>query len=432
MFVGPKGHPSASRSVGARAARAVADVTLFTLVVAVGLGCAGASGAMASVESTDIVGTTTVAQDPGLADVAPDVEMEAGLLATTEGRVLWARNPEERRAIASLTKVMTALVVLEEARLDEEVVVSSRAASVGGSGIYLRPGERLEVGELLAAVLLESSNAAAEALAEHVGGSEARFVEMMNERAARLGMDDTHFSNPHGLNSDGHLSTARDLLRLTLAALEEPTFARLVSTATTEIPGPSGTRLLENSNELIGEYEGAFGVKTGWTDPAGYCLIAGAARGDVGLIAVVLGADDEKSRFTEAAHLLDWGFEHYKLRRLVSAEETVSVVRVLDYPDRYVGAVTATAAAEYLLDTEGEVVSVWEAAGAVGAPVRAGDRLGRVRVYQGDDLVAEVDLVAAEDVPEPTLWQRIGFFFERVWERLFASRPVRAACSVRP
>jgi D-alanyl-D-alanine carboxypeptidase (penicillin-binding protein 5/6) len=366
------------------------------------------------------VGATPLAQaEESVRDAAPDVEMPAGVLLTGTGELLWSREPDEPRPMASTTKIMTCLLVLESAELGEEVTVSSSAARVGGSGIYLQGGEVRTVDELLHALLLESSNAAAAALAEHVAGSVSGFVEMMNERAEELGLEQTSFRNPHGLDADGHHTSAQDLAELTQVAMESEVFAEIVATSRTSIGGPYGDRALENSNDLIGTYEGATGVKTGWTNPAGYCLVGSASREDVELIAVVLGAEAEQDRFVQTRRLLDWGFEHYVPVTLASEEETVAQVRVSDRLDSKVWAGVDEGAEAYVLDLEGPIVREWELAAWVESPVARGQRLGTLRAYQGDELLGEVPLVAMEDVAEPDWWERVRVFFSRLWDDWF-------------
>lgn len=395
--------------------RVIASVLLVGIVT-------GASTALADRRDLDVVGTRTLMNSgPEVWEAAPDIDAPASILVTMDGQTLWARNPDEERAIASTTKVMTCLVALEELRPDDRVIVSARAAAVGGSGIYFVPGEERTAEELLLAMMLESSNAAAAALAEHIAGSEAAFVEMMNVRASSLGMEHTAFRNPHGLDVEGHYSSAADLASLTRAAMQVRALRDLVSQERATIPGPNGERELENSNELIADYDGAIGVKTGWTTPAGYCLVAAAKRDSVELVAVVLGTARHETRFSEARHLLDWGFEHYSTVEVASVEETIASVQVDNYMDRKVVARIGEGASVPVLDIEGPIWREYEVLASVTAPLDAGDALGVLRAYQGERLLAEVPLVADEDVPEPDLWEKVRVFFFRLWDRWFKS-----------
>ena len=234
------------------------------------------------------------------------------LMDADAGAILFARNHREQRPPASTTKIMTALLILEEERLDDLVVISERAAGVSGTGLSLKRGQRIALRDLLWAILLRSANDAAVAAAEHVGGTEERFVARMNAKANSLGMEGTHFTNPHGLDAPDHYSTAYDLALLARQALRNPTFARMVQTREARLAiqtGPNGRvvkrRLLRTHNRLLGQFLGADGVKTGYTERAGRCLVASATRGEYQLIAVLL---NDSHRWTEAETLLEYGF----------------------------------------------------------------------------------------------------------------------------
>jgi D-alanyl-D-alanine carboxypeptidase (penicillin-binding protein 5/6) len=230
------------------------------------------------------------------------------------GEVLFEQNADAPRPPASITKILTALVILERGQLEDTVLVSQEAASVGGYRLGLRRGQRISLRDLLAAILIRSANDASEAAAEHVGRGVSAFVALMNAKAQELGMHHSHFENPHGLDEPGHYTTARDMAVLTRAAMEHPAFAELVRTRETTVkiwqPGPRGllqrARAIQTHNKLLGRLEGADGVKTGYTDAAGRCLVASASRGGQRMIAVLL---KDPQRWTDAATLLEFGFE---------------------------------------------------------------------------------------------------------------------------
>lgn len=241
----------------------------------------------------------------------PQLSAESWILYDeTFDRRLGSRQPDERRAIASTTKMMTALVVLEHASLEEWTVVSERAAAVGEAEIGLVAGERLTVEDLLVALLVDSANDAATALAEHVGGTVERFVGLMNLQARELGLYNTRFANPHGLDEPGHYSTAADLLTLARAGMAYPVFADLVRTPLAPFPAdPLGhSRRARTTNTLLRSYPGAFGIKTGFTAEAGLALVAGADRDGRRLYSVVLGSEDH---FADTAALLEYGFSAF-------------------------------------------------------------------------------------------------------------------------
>ena len=235
------------------------------------------------------------------------------LVDANSGMVLFERDPDAPRPPASVTKILTALIVLERGRLNDTVVVSQTAAQTGGHRLGLRAGQRITLGDLLAAVLIRSANDAAVAAAEHVGGSLAGFAALMNETAKDLGMANSRFANPHGLDEPFHFTTARDMATLTRVALENPRFAELVrarqATLTIWKPGRRNlvpqNRIVLSHNRLLGQVAGADGVKTGYTDSAGRCLVASASRGTHRMIAVLL---NDPQRWTDAAALLEYGF----------------------------------------------------------------------------------------------------------------------------
>lgn len=231
-------------------------------------------------------------------------------LVVAGGTPVWSHQPDSRLPPASLTKVMTALLILERGNMHQVVTVSPAAAAETGSRLRLRAGERLRVGDLLAAMLIESANDAAHVLADYLGGNEQRFVALMNARAARLGLQNTHFVNCAGHDDPQHYASASDLARLAEAALEHPLFRQLVSQVRLDIRTANGKRTfrLENSNKLLSRYPGLLGVKTGYTGKAGRCLIALAERDGVEVLLVLLRAPD---RWNIATRMLDRAFETY-------------------------------------------------------------------------------------------------------------------------
>ena len=264
----------------------------------------------------------------------PEISAPVAILADLDsGQVLFERSADERRPIASVTKIVTALLVLERTSPQDVVTVSSAAAgdgrTAGISELGLQTGERIRVDDLLSALLLQSANDAAIALAEHVSGSVEGFVQDMNERVRELGLTDSSFASPNGLDDRGY-STARDLVAITRAAYAEPGFASVVATRFREIPAPDGLppRVVQNRNVLLWLYPDAVGVKTGFTTEAGFCIVATAEREGLRLVAVVLGAPHEA--FSDAAMLLDHGFRAFERREVIAAGEPLGEVRIGD------------------------------------------------------------------------------------------------------
>jgi D-alanyl-D-alanine carboxypeptidase len=255
---------------------------------------------------------------PGVVNSAPEPELpgvtaESWILYDVDsGVVIASKDAEVERPMASVTKIMTSLVVMDNAELDELVRITDSAAATGEAEIGIVQGERWTVGDLLAAVMVRSGNDAAVALAEHVGGSVEGFAEMMNAKAVELGLEHSAFANPHGLDADGHYTTAADLVVMAEAALADPYLARLARTSRiTFRPDPSGvSRVANSTNRLLGVYPGIAGVKTGFTNDAGRVLVSALERDGRTLIAVVMKSDDH---FEDSRRLLDYGYEFVNL-----------------------------------------------------------------------------------------------------------------------
>jgi D-alanyl-D-alanine carboxypeptidase (penicillin-binding protein 5/6) len=345
--------------------------------------------------------------------------MPAGVLRTFDGRTLWERDADAERAMASTTKVMTALVVLDNAELTDTVTVSADAAAVGEAEVGLVAGETYTVQQLLEAMLVHSGNDAAFALAEYVAGDETAFVGLMNEKAAQLGLVHTAYTNPHGLDETGHFTSAADLATLSSVAMADPRFAAIVSMPKLEVRAGGVSKSFENSNKLLSSYVGANGIKTRWTNDAGYCLVASAERGTVGFIAVVLGTTTGNERFEQARALLDWGFAHYAETQGASQDATAALVPVSDYLDRTVTAKVAEDAVVPVGDLDGEVVTRVDIVSEADAPVDSGQRLGTLTVVQGERLLAQVPIVAERSVPAPDAWEAIGIWLTRLWRSVF-------------
>lgn len=341
----------------------------------------------------------------------PDVTAPAAvLMERATGTLLFEKNAHEALPPASVTKVMTLLLVLEaldEGRIgwDDTVTASEAAAAKGGSQIYLEPGEGLPLREMLKSVAVASANDCACALAEHVAGSEAAFVDRMNRRAAELGMADTHFVNCTGLD-DGpdaaaHRTSAHDIALMSRALLAHDEIRDYTTIWMDSVR--DGRFGLANTNKLIRFYPGATGLKTGYTSRAGYCLSASAERGGVEYIAVVLDCASSADRFSDAKALLDYGFANYAL--VTPEAETATVpVRLGMAPE----AEAVLQDAGPLLLPKGDAARAEQEAElteSVEAPVEAGQRLGTLRIRSGEAVVAELPLVAAAPVPRLTFWE---------------------------
>ena len=326
---------------------------------------------------------------PVCAADAPDHSARACILVCMDGgRVLYEKNADEFLPIASTTKIMTAMLVLESCALDEEVVIPPACAGVEGSSMALTPGETVSVEDLLYGLMLQSGNDAAVALAVHAAGSVEAFAERMNEKCKDLGLTQTHFLNPHGLDAEGQGSTARELAQIAQAAMENPVFRRIVATERKTI----GNKTYENHNRLLRDYPGAVGVKTGYTMAAGRILVSCAERSGMRLLCVTIADPDDWADHTA---LLDWGFAEY---RMFEGEGISYVLPVLSGEARACAAVPK--ATPRLLLRQGETPKVRAALPRfVFAPLKAGQPLGTLTLTAPDGAEASVPLVCAGAVP---------------------------------
>jgi D-alanyl-D-alanine carboxypeptidase (penicillin-binding protein 5/6) len=348
------------------------------------------------------------AASPSFAGPPPEVGGVAYLVADpATGEILTAANEDARTPIASITKLMTAIVALEHAKPSDVVTVSQRSSTVGESTIHLQPGERVTVRDLLAAALIQSANDAAFALAGYVGHGDVRaFVRLMNAKARELGLEHTHFVRPDGLDTPGHVSSAADVLVLAREAMKRPLLRRLVRQRTESI---SGGRTLHTWNDLLGRYRGLYGVKTGHTEKAGWCEVAVARRDGVTLYAVVLGGSSRERRNADLAALLDWGFDQYGRRRVVDASRTYATAEVPFHEDEPLPLVAARGAS-VVLPLARPLVETVVAPAVVGLPVRKGQRLGEILVTDNGHVVARRPLVAGRDIEAPGLVERSGWY----------------------
>ena len=356
---------------------------------------------------------------------APTVDAAAAVLMEKEtGAILYEQNAHDKLEPASVTKVMTLLLVLEaiddgRLALDDMVTVSAHAASMGGSQVYLKEGEQMSVDDMLKAVAVVSGNDAAVALAEHLAGSEEGFVEQMNQRAAELGMADTCFVNCTGLPAAGHLTSAHDIAVMSRALIQHPKIRDYTTIWMDSIRG--GQFQLANTNKLVRFYEGATGLKTGSTDAAGYCLSATAERDGMELIAVVLKAKTSEQRFESAKSLLNFGFANYTLTDVYPGQALPPVDVLLGEQDT-VQPVLAQSS-RILVDKAqlNDVTSELRLCENVEAPVEQGQVLGTITAYFNGRSYGTLDLVATCSVErDPWLYRldRIQKFFDNLLVRI--------------
>ena len=301
------------------------------------------------------------------------------------GQVLWEKNADQRSLIASTTKIMTALVVLERAKLDDLVTVPPEAQGVEGSSMYLRAGETLTVRDLLHGLMLASGNDAAVALAVQLSGSVEAFAEEMNRKAAALGIPDIHFANPHGLDSPENYATARSLGLLAAEAMKNPDFRAIVSTKTYT----AGDRVLTNHNKLLWSYPGAVGVKTGYTKSAGRLLVGSAERDGRRLISVTVNAPGD---WEDHRRMLDYGFSQYQMKTLVQQGQQIGTIPVL-FGETDSRPLYAARTVEYPV-LESETPHFRLLTRPYLTDIQAEETAGTLQIYLGDRLVEQIPVIA--------------------------------------
>ncbi len=326
---------------------------------------------------------------------AIDTSARAAILIDADtGRVLYEKQANTRMSMASTTKIMTALVALEHADINERVEIPSAAVGVEGSSVCLKSGEAMTMGELLYAMLLESANDAAAAIAITVGGSVEDFAIMMNEKACSLGLSDTSFANPHGLDDENHYTTAHDLAIISAEALKNETFAEMVSTYKHRIPMESGGyRYLMNHNKMLRLYDGAIGVKTGFTKKSGRCLVSAAERDGLRLVAVTLSAPDDWNDHTA---MLNYGFENYESHLVADDGEFEFTLECIGKKSTHVKA-KSIGQVKHCLNKNGEsVTQTIYLPRFVYAPKKVGECLGRIDFSLDNKIIASLPLIISE------------------------------------
>lgn len=357
---------------------------------------------------------TVICVDAEPSVMPPSVSARSAVLIEAEsGNVIYSKNMHEILPMASTTKVMTALVALELAPPDTVITVDAAAIGVEGSSVYLTEGEQLTLEQLLYALMLESANDAATAIAIGLSGSVEAFADAMNRKASKLGLLTTHFSNPHGLDDEEHFTSALELALIAREALKNDLFRTIVSTRKTTIPhaGIDTNRLLVNHNKLLRIYDGCIGVKTGFTKKSGRCLVSAAERDGVMLIAVTLDAPDD---WKDHSAMLDYGFTQYESVTLCEAESVRVTLPVTGGTAEAVTLCNRNMLRATLPITHGEITYTVEAPHFAYAPIQSGDSVGRI-IFRCDtdgdgtvEVISSCELVACETVQKKE--QKKGFW----------------------
>lgn len=340
----------------------------------------------------------------------PDIQAKSAILIdAATGTTLFEKNSHEKLEPASLTKIMTLLLAFEaidseQVKLTDKVKVSERAWKTGGSQVFLGQGEEQTLETLLKCIAVASANDASVAVAEYIGGSVDGFVKMMNDRAKALGMNDTHFINPHGLPDEGHVTSAYDIAIMARELVKHPKifeWTTLWMDYLEHTDKPRDPTMLANTNKLLGKYEGLDGLKTGSHSSAGYCFAATAKRGDFRLISVVLNAPSTKQRFEDSVKLLDYGFGNFssvKITEKNSVQKNVPVEKGLESKVDIVAAEELSLIMEK--GTEQGITTKVEAPDILHAPLKKGDSVGKIIAEKNGEVIGEVNLVVAKDIPK--------------------------------
>lgn len=341
------------------------------------------------------------------------------LMEEATGNILYESNPDERLPIASVTKVMTMLLIMEavdsgKISLDDMVTVSENAMSYGGSTMFLETGEQLTVNDMLKGIAVASANDGCVAMAEHLAGSESAFVDMMNEKAKELGMENTHFMNTNGLDEDDHYSSARDVAIMSRELMKHETIFNYTSIWMDTLRG--GKFQLANTNKLIRFYDGANGLKTGSTSKALCCLSAAAKRNDMQLIAVVLGAPTSAERFASAKSLLDYGFANYEVNTQITAGDEVQKIAVEKGVDKEVDVVAGDSCSTLVKKgQEDNITKEIKIDETITAPIEAGQKIGTMTISRDGEVIADIDLNASSAVEKKGIGLIIKDFFATIF-----------------
>lgn len=360
-----------------------------------------------SVDATDL--GKFAAEPPSIASPS------AILVHTDTGKVLYERNAEKRRPMASTTKIMTAVLILENMDLDTSVTVSAKAAQTVEPKTWLREGDVLTVEQLLYALLLRSANSAAVALAEACSGSVDEFAALMNDKAAQLGMEDTHFVNPNGLDATDHYSTAADMATLGRYAMKNAKFRDFVSTKTysLSLPGRSEPTVFTNTNKLLGRVSWVNGIKTGLTPRAEQCLVGSATKNDISVISVILGQPDSNVCWDESEALLAYGLAQYNYVIFVDKGATIAEATVPYELDGSLKLVTDDSLGMDVYKDD-EVIASVTLDGPVVLPVTAGEVYGSLSLTVDGETVESVRLVADKSLEKTTLGSKLSYFWSRL------------------
>lgn len=368
------------------------------------------------IDNVDISGIKKVIETVSEAVDKPKIDSRYAIVLDRENKaILYGKNEKTKTKMASTTKIMTSLIVIENTNLNNIVEISSKAASTGGSRLKINKGDKITVRDLLYGLMLRSGNDAAVALAEYVGGSIESFAVLMNKKAKEIGLESTNFVTPHGLDSEEHYTTPYELALLTDYALENKTFANIVNTKTCNITINGYTRAISNTNELLGNLNGVYGVKTGFTNGAGRCLVTSIKRGDLDVICVVLGADTKKVRTIDSIKLIEYTFANFqkvdiktKIREEFNNWKNINLGRMsiqkgiknrinLDLGEYNLETYTIKNNTEYLFN-----IKINSNLNLI-APVEKDAEIGKLTFSYGEEVILNIPILTAEAVKKKAI-----------------------------
>lgn len=358
----------------------------------------------------------------GTVDLAPDTR-SAILMDMDTGTILYEKEADKRLPPASITKIMTMLLIMEaiddgKIQYSDMVTTSERAASMGGSQIFLEVGEQMSVEDMLKGIAVASGNDATVAMAEHIAGTEENFIQMMNDKAEQLGLENTHFMNTNGLPTDNHYTSARDIAVMSRELLKYEDILRFTSIYEDYLRKDSSNPFwLVNTNRLVKFYDGVDGLKTGFTQESKYCLAATAKRGDMRVIAVVMGAPKPKVRNAYITSMLNYAFNQYQTHPLYKKGDILDYVEVDKGEQKKIPLVVPHQIS--ILTKKGESLDSYQprvvANENIQAPISKGDVVGKFIIEKDGEVHSEIDIVAIEDIQKASFWSIIG----RTTKRMF-------------
>ena len=343
-----------------------------------------------------------------LANTVPNISgKNAVAIETSSGRILYEKNAFDRANIASTTKIMTAIVAVENNSLTDTVVISKKAASTAGSSVDLKENDEIKLSELLYGLMLNSGNDAAVAIAEHTAGNVEEFAKLMNEKAKEIGALNTNFVTPHGLDMDGHYSTAYDMAIISRYALNNPTISKLVSTQYHTMTFLNGkTKQLKNTNPLLYFYNGISGMKTGYTGLAGKCLVASAKREDLEIIVVTLGEPSSQLRINNTVKILDYCFNNYKMYDLKELYKINFSINIKKSPKSTIVPIYKNSLVLPLLADEKDNIRIKKYIYKdLIAPIEINQKVGKIQFKTGNDVLGEIDICAPYSVARSSLYE---------------------------